>query len=125
MGQSVAAPFHFSDVEPRLVTFDGSTVLQYRAMRHKLATPSYAASTTVDVNAIDASGIGKKIGILRLSDSKHGLRITPQLADLPPGEHGFHVHVNPDCRAGKPPGPTPLRSLSQRINGRTDTALGN
>jgi 3'-5' exonuclease len=31
-----------SDVKPRLVTFDGSTILQCRAMRHKLATPSYS-----------------------------------------------------------------------------------
>jgi predicted PolB exonuclease-like 3'-5' exonuclease len=31
-----------ADVEPRLVTFDGSTILQYRAMRYRLATPSYS-----------------------------------------------------------------------------------
>src|ERR1700746_1994091 len=64
------------------------------------ASIAFAANMTVDVNAIDANGIGKKIGTLRLSDSKQGLRITTQLADLPPGEHGFHVHVNPDCGPG-------------------------
>ena len=75
------------------------------------ASIAYAASTTVDVNAIDANGIGKKIGILRLSDSKQGLRITPQLADLPPGDHGFHVHVNPDCGAGNGPNGQPAAGM--------------
>jgi Cu-Zn family superoxide dismutase len=62
-----------------------------------------AASVTVTMNAIDANGVGKQIGTLRLSDTKTGLRIAPQLAGLPPGDHGFHVHVNPDCGPGKGP----------------------
>jgi Cu-Zn family superoxide dismutase len=53
-----------------------------------------AASVTVTMNAIDANGVGKQIGTLRLSDTKTG---------LPPGDHGFHVHVNPDCGPGKGP----------------------
>jgi Cu-Zn family superoxide dismutase len=75
-------------------------------------TTAYAASTTVDINAIDANGIGKKIGTLRLSDSKQGLRITPQLADLPPGDHGFHVHVNPDCGPGNGPNGQPAAGIA-------------
>jgi len=43
----------------------------------------HAASMTVTMNAIDANGIGKKIGTLHLSDTKGGLRITPQLTGLP------------------------------------------
>ena len=35
---------------------------------------AYAASETVTMTAIDAKGVGKKIGTLRLSDSKVGLR---------------------------------------------------
>jgi superoxide dismutase, Cu-Zn family len=41
-----------------------------------------AASVTVTMNAIDANGVGKQIGTLRLSDIKAGLRIAPQLAGL-------------------------------------------
>jgi Cu/Zn superoxide dismutase len=37
----------------------------------------------VTINAIDASGVGKKIGTIELSDTKEGLRITPQLSDDP------------------------------------------
>lgn len=62
-----------------------------------------AASTTATVNAIDANGVGKKIGTLKLADTKNGLRITPNLTSLPPGAHGFHVHANPSC--GAAPGP--------------------
>ncbi len=64
------------------------------------ASAAHAASETVVMNAIDASGVGKTIGKLRLSDTKAGLRIRPQLAGLPPGDHGFHVHVNPNCGPG-------------------------
>ena len=76
------------------------------------ASIAYAVSTTVDVNVIDANGIGKKIGTLRLSDSKQGLRITPQLADLPPGDHGLHVHVNPDCGPGNGPNGQPAAGMA-------------
>jgi Cu-Zn family superoxide dismutase len=64
------------------------------------AGAAYAASETVSMTVIDANGIGKKIGTLHLSDTKAGLQITPQLADLPAGDHGFHVHVNPNCGPG-------------------------
>lgn len=56
-----------------------------------------AQGVNVTMNAIDASGVGKAIGALTLSDSKDGLRIEPKLESLPAGDHGFHVHVNPDC----------------------------
>src|SRR5215472_4376982 len=75
-------------------------------------TAAHAASTTVDINAIDANGVGKKIGTLRLSDSKQGLRIMPQLANLPPGDHGFHVHVNPDCGPGNGPNGQPAAGMA-------------
>ncbi len=62
-----------------------------------------AATATVTVNAIDASGIGKKLGTLRLADTQGGLRITPNLTGLPPGQHGIHVHANANCAPA--PGP--------------------
>ena len=71
-----------------------------------------AASVTVTMNAIDANGVGKQIGTLRLSDIKAGLRIAPQLAGLPPGDHGFHVHVNPNCGPGNGPNDQPAAGLA-------------
>jgi superoxide dismutase, Cu-Zn family len=76
------------------------------------ASTAYAASEAVTMNAIDANGIGKKLGTLRLSDTKAGLRIAPKLTDLPPGDHGFHVHVNPDCGPGNGPNGQPAAGMA-------------
>jgi hypothetical protein len=43
-----------------------------------IAAAAYAASTTVTINAIDANGVGKKIGTIELSG-----RSIPPLADNP------------------------------------------
>lgn len=59
-----------------------------------------ACAETVTMNTIDASGVGKVIGTISLSDANEGLVIMPDLADLPAGDHGIHVHVNPDCGPG-------------------------
>jgi len=76
------------------------------------ASAAYAASETITMNAIDANGVGKKIGTLRLSDTKTDLQITPRFTDLPPGCHGFHVHVNPDCGPGNGPSGQPTAGMA-------------
>jgi Cu-Zn family superoxide dismutase len=73
---------------------------------------AYAANETVTMNAIDAGGIGKEIGTLELSDTEAGLRVTPRLAGLPPGDHGFHVHVNPNCGPGNGPNGQPAAGMA-------------
>jgi superoxide dismutase, Cu-Zn family len=84
------------------------------------ASAAYAASETVTMNAIDASGVGKEIGTLALSDTPGGLQITPLLAGLPPGDHGFHVHVNPDCGPG--PGANGQPAAGMAAGGHFDPA---
>lgn len=76
------------------------------------AGAAYAANETVTLNAIDANGVGKEIGTLRLSDTKEGLEIMPGLAGLPPGDHGFHVHVNPNCGLGNGPNGQPAAGMA-------------
>lgn len=61
-----------------------------------VAAPS-GASVTVTMNAVDAQGVGASVGTILLQDSKNGLILIPNLKGLVPGEHGFHVHENPDC----------------------------
>jgi len=77
-----------------------------------IAGAAYAASTAVTINAIDANGVGKKIGTIELSDTNEGLRITPQLTEPPPGDHGFHVHVNPNCGAANGPNGQPPAGMA-------------
>jgi superoxide dismutase, Cu-Zn family len=85
-----------------------------------VAGAAHAASKTIIMNSIDANGIGNSIGTLGLSDTKAGLRIRPRLANLPPGEHGFHVHVNPNC--GPSGGPNGQPAAGMAAGGHFDPA---
>jgi len=62
------------------------------------ALPVFAADVVGPMNLVTEQGIGKSIGTI--SEGPGGLVFTPQLTDLSPGVHGFHVHQNPDCSAG-------------------------
>jgi Cu-Zn family superoxide dismutase len=57
----------------------------------------FAEDVVVKVSLVNEQGVGKEIGTITASDSKFGLLLTPQLSDLAPGLHGFHVHDKPDC----------------------------
>jgi Cu-Zn family superoxide dismutase len=74
------------------------------------AGAAYAANETVTMNMIDANGVG--IGTLDLTDTNEGLRIMPHLDGLPPGDHGFHVHVNPNCGPGNGPNGQPAAGIA-------------
>ncbi|NNM81142.1 MAG: superoxide dismutase family protein [Burkholderiales bacterium] len=58
---------------------------------------AHAEKTVIDMHLVDAKGVGKMIGHIQAEDSPYGLLLTPDLSDLTPGIHGFHVHQNPDC----------------------------
>jgi Cu-Zn family superoxide dismutase len=70
-----------------------------------LATAAQADSV-VRMNIVDAQGVGKNIGQVTISETRYGLVLSPALAGLPPGLHGFHVHENASCepaeKDGKP-----------------------
>ena len=58
------------------------------------AASSEMPSLTVDVHATDS---GMRLGSVLIEDTAEGARLTPNLSGLTAGEHGFHIHVNPDC----------------------------
>lgn len=57
------------------------------------------ADVAIQMNAVDASGVARPIGTVTASQTPYGVLLTPELAGLAPGIHGFHVHENPDCAA--------------------------
>lgn len=52
-----------------------------------------AKAVTVDLQ----NGQGKSVGTAKLSSAAHGVKISLNVHDLPPGEHGIHVHQAAKC----------------------------
>jgi Cu-Zn family superoxide dismutase len=65
-----------------------------------------AAELVAPMHLTDSAGIGRAIGTVKASSSPYGTVLTPDLKDLTPGLHGFHVHQNPDCGPGEKGGKT-------------------
>jgi Cu-Zn family superoxide dismutase len=62
-----------------------------------IAVPVAAAQVSVPMSLVTEQGAGATIGTVTLMDSPGGLVVTPDLAGLPAGGHGFHVHARGDC----------------------------
>jgi Cu-Zn family superoxide dismutase len=56
-----------------------------------------AYALTVPMYLINENGQGKAIGNIVLTKASCGVLLTPDLHDLPPGIHGFHLHEHPSC----------------------------
>lgn len=52
---------------------------------------------SIPMQTLDPVGGNKDIGVVEVSQSKHGLVFTPKLSGLSVGVHGFHLHENPSC----------------------------
>ncbi|NKB47336.1 MAG: superoxide dismutase [Legionellales bacterium] len=62
-----------------------------------LTAPAAHAQITVPMYKTSATGEQTTIGQVTLSDTEYGLLIEPQLTQLLPGLHGFHLHQHPNC----------------------------
>lgn len=61
------------------------------------ASFSMAETVVVEMNLVTEEGQADKIGTIELQDTDYGVVLTPNLTNLTPGVHGFHVHANPSC----------------------------
>ena len=67
---------------------------------------------TIQVRKTSTDGIGKHIGTIKAQNTvisvagrkEQALLLTPDLRDLPPGPHAFHVHSQPDCGSAEQEG---------------------
>lgn len=62
-----------------------------------IAAFAHSADMTVTINLVSPEGVGKPIGTIQISDTKFGVLLNPDLSDLPPGLHGFHLHEHASC----------------------------
>lgn len=65
-------------------------------------TPSAPTSladelVTVRMYSVSAEGMGASVGTITLRTHRHGVLLIPELMNLAPGLHGFHLHQNPQC----------------------------
>ena len=49
---------------------------------------------------ITPEAMNKPIGLVLITSTGAGVKLVADLQDLPPGQHGFHVHENGDCGPG-------------------------
>lgn len=56
-----------------------------------------ASSIVIPMQLVSADGKGQSIGTVTAVAAKCGVKFTPNLHGLPPGVHGYHVHINPNC----------------------------
>lgn len=70
------------------------------------ASPALAQSLNVSMALATPTGPGASIGTVTINEGPDGANFVFDLHGLPPGPHGFHVHVNPSCapteKDGKP-----------------------
>lgn len=54
-------------------------------------------SLNIPLHAVNDQGIGPRLGTVKVTPSPYGLVFTPDLGNLEPGAHGFHLHRHPSC----------------------------
>jgi Cu-Zn family superoxide dismutase len=82
------------------------TSLRYVLLTAGFAVTAFAHADEISINvmSISADGVGESVGTVTATDGEDGLTLTPDLAGLPSGEHGFHIHQNPSCEPAEKEG---------------------
>ena len=61
----------------------------------RAVAPAGRASVTATLSGAKGEAVGEAV----LTETPHGVLVTATLHDLPPGEHGFHIHEHGQCVA--------------------------
>lgn len=57
----------------------------------------HAREIAVTMHALTASGVGDSIGVIVVTDTGNGLRMTPYLSNMQPGDFMFSINENVGC----------------------------
>jgi Cu-Zn family superoxide dismutase len=60
---------------------------------------AHAREVTVTMHALTASGVGDSIGVVVISETENGLRMTPYLQNMQPGDFMFSINENVGCHS--------------------------
>lgn len=74
-----------------------STATTLMILISTLANYSFAQTSALQIAISGTSQSPQTNGSIVLTDTNEGLRITGTIANLSPGEHGFHVHEYGSC----------------------------
>ena len=55
------------------------------------------ADISIPMYLTSQSGLGQSVGTIIATQKPYGVLLTPNLHNLPPGLHGFHIHQKPSC----------------------------
>ncbi len=58
----------------------------------------------VGIHSVSAGGAQELIGTVTIKEHQYGVLLIPDIENLEPGLHGFHLHKNPDCSSAKKEG---------------------
>jgi Cu-Zn family superoxide dismutase len=83
---------------------------------------AHAAGVKIPMSSVNAEGIDKPVGSITAIDTPAGLRLTPNLRSLPPGDHGFHVHDKASCEAAPDPDKSGAMTPALGAGGHFDPA---
>ena len=67
------------------------------------AYTAWGQTLEVPMQLLNTNGDTKSIGTITVTSAGEDVTFTPNLNDLPPGTHGFHVHEKPSCDAAPDP----------------------
>lgn len=85
-------------------TLVGAAMLVKVTVIAGFTTAVLAEETRVQVHSVSEDGQEDSIGHVVIREEGGGLVFEPQLDDLSPGVHGFHVHEHGDCGPVAPNG---------------------
>jgi Cu-Zn family superoxide dismutase len=82
-----------------------------------LATPALCQSLHASMALATPTGPGAAVGDITITEGPDGAQFALDLHGLPPGPHGFHVHVMPSCAPGEKDGkPVPAAGAGGHLD---------